>query len=84
MLLVVREGITPKKELKKALASLDNPALIGIVFNEASDFDHPSYGRYYMPADSFNGGDQPRFIRSLRHLARARAWLKTEMRRSER
>jgi capsular exopolysaccharide synthesis family protein len=84
MLLVVREGITPKKELKKGLASLDNPALIGIVFNEASDFDHPSYGQYYMPADSFNGGDQPRFIRSLQHLERARAWLKTEMRRSER
>lgn len=48
-LLVVREGATPVKALKKGLQSLDNPKLIGVVLNEASEFDQISqYERYYM------------------------------------
>jgi capsular exopolysaccharide synthesis family protein len=47
-LLVVREGIAPLKALKKGLQSLDNPKLIGVVVNEASDFDQIAYeGQYY-------------------------------------
>jgi Mrp family chromosome partitioning ATPase len=48
-LLVVREGIAPVKALKKGLASLDNLKLVGVVFNDTSEFDHAnSYDRYYV------------------------------------
>jgi len=47
-LLVVREGIAPLKALKNGLQSLDNPKLIGVVVNEASEFDQVDYdGQYY-------------------------------------
>jgi capsular exopolysaccharide synthesis family protein len=47
-LLVVREGVAPLKALKKGLQSLDHPKLIGVVVNEASDFDQIDYdGQYY-------------------------------------
>jgi capsular exopolysaccharide synthesis family protein len=47
-LLVVREGIAPLKALKKGLQSLDHPKLVGVVVNEASDFDQIDYdGQYY-------------------------------------
>jgi protein-tyrosine kinase len=47
-LLVVREGVAPLKALKKGLQSLDHPKLIGVVVNEASDFDQTDYdGQYY-------------------------------------
>ena len=47
-LLVVREGLAPLKSLKKGLQSLDNPKLIGVVVNEASEFDQVDYaGQYY-------------------------------------
>jgi capsular exopolysaccharide synthesis family protein len=47
-LLVVREGVTPLKSLKNGLHSLDHPKLIGVVINEASEFDQANYdGNYY-------------------------------------
>ena len=46
-LLVVREGVTPVQSLKRGLQGLDNPKLIGVVLNEASEFDRVShYDRY--------------------------------------
>jgi len=39
MLLVVREGVASVKALKKGLDALDNGRLVGIVLNEAADFD---------------------------------------------
>jgi capsular exopolysaccharide synthesis family protein len=55
-LLVVREGVAPLKALKKGLQSLDHPKLIGVVVNEASDFDQIDYeGQYYGARKS---GDQ--------------------------
>jgi Mrp family chromosome partitioning ATPase len=42
-LLVVREGVTPVNVLKKGLQALDNLRLIGVVVNEASDFDLVGY-----------------------------------------
>jgi capsular exopolysaccharide synthesis family protein len=42
-LLVVREGVASVKALKKGLQALDNPKLVGIVLNEASDFDRANY-----------------------------------------
>ncbi len=47
-LVVVREGVAPVKALKRGLASLDNPKLVGVVFNDTSEFDRAtSYDRYY-------------------------------------
>jgi capsular exopolysaccharide synthesis family protein len=47
-LLVVREGLTPVKALKKGLQALDRPNLIGVVINEASGSDQENYdGHYY-------------------------------------
>ncbi|HEV2287805.1 MAG TPA: CpsD/CapB family tyrosine-protein kinase [Candidatus Acidoferrales bacterium] len=47
-LLVVRENVTPINPLKKGLASLDDPKLIGVVLNGASEFDRVSYyDQYY-------------------------------------
>ena len=47
-LLVVREGVTPAKALKKGLQALDHPKLIGVVINEASGSDQVNYdGQYY-------------------------------------
>ena len=49
MVLVVREGKTRVKALKRGLQSLDNPKLLGIVLNEASEFNDDDYQRYYAP-----------------------------------
>jgi capsular exopolysaccharide synthesis family protein len=47
-LLVLREGVAPLKALKNGLQSLDHPKVIGIVVNEASEFDQIDYdGQYY-------------------------------------
>jgi receptor protein-tyrosine kinase len=47
-LLVVREGMAPVKALKRGLQALDHPKLIGVVINEATEFDHVNYeGKYY-------------------------------------
>ena len=47
-LLVVREGITPVKALKRGLQALDHPKLLGVVVNEVSGSDQANYdGQYY-------------------------------------
>jgi capsular exopolysaccharide synthesis family protein len=47
-LLVVREGVASVRALKKGLESLDKPNLVGMVLNEASEFDQANYAeRYY-------------------------------------
>lgn len=46
-LLVVREGVTPIQSLKKSLDSLDNPKLVGMVLNEASEYDRTNYADQY-------------------------------------
>jgi len=46
-LLVVREGVTPIKILKKGLAGMDKPNFVGVVLNEASEFDRTSYNDQY-------------------------------------
>ena len=51
-LLVVREGVTPLKALKRGLQALDHPKLIGVVVNEATEFDQAGYaGQYYGGLD---------------------------------
>jgi capsular exopolysaccharide synthesis family protein len=46
-LLVVREGVASIKALKKGLEGLDNPKWIGMVLNEASEFDRMNYAEQY-------------------------------------
>jgi capsular exopolysaccharide synthesis family protein len=47
-LLVVREGVTPVKALKKGLQALDHPKLIGVVLNDALESAQGNYeGGYY-------------------------------------
>ena len=51
-LLVVREGVAPVKALKRGLQALDHPKLIGVVVNEATEFDQVGYeGQYYGGSD---------------------------------
>ena len=51
-ILVVREGVTPTRALKKAFESLDNPKLVGMILNEASEFDRTNYADQYYALDS--------------------------------
>jgi protein-tyrosine kinase len=57
-LLVVREGVAPLKALKSGLQSLDHPKLIGVVVNEASEFDQIDYNGQYYGAGKY--GDNKR------------------------
>jgi capsular exopolysaccharide synthesis family protein len=60
MLLVVRAGVAPVKALRKGLASLDNPKLLGVVLNEATDFAQSKYADHYStPTNARNSlGDK--------------------------
>jgi hypothetical protein len=59
-LLVVREGVAPLKALKNGLQSLDNPKLIGVVVNEASEFDQVDYdGQYYRARTNGDNRSKP-------------------------
>jgi capsular exopolysaccharide synthesis family protein len=60
-LLVVREGFAPVKALKKGLAGLDNPRLVGIVLNDALDAVEKYESQYYIgPKDDENPPDGPK------------------------
>jgi len=47
LLLVVREGKTPKSVLKKGLETLDSPKVIGVVLNDAHALGNGYYKTYY-------------------------------------
>ncbi len=47
ILLVAREGKTPKRLLRKVLDSIDGSKLLGIVLNDCSDPDQHYYTHYY-------------------------------------
>jgi len=47
-LLVVRKGIVTRTALKQAMETMDNPKLVGVVLNDASDFNQVNYyDQYY-------------------------------------
>ena len=46
-LLVVREGVAPIKALQMGVKGLDDPKWLGIVLNEASEFDRVNYSDQY-------------------------------------
>jgi capsular exopolysaccharide synthesis family protein len=47
VLLVARDGRTPKRLLKRVLSSLNNSKLLGIVLNDCPDPDRDYYTHYY-------------------------------------
>src|ERR1700758_1588722 len=47
LLLVVREGHTPKAILQKGLETLDNPKVIGVVLNDSHQLESGYYYHYY-------------------------------------
>jgi len=52
-LLVVRKGVVSRAALKKAVESIDNPKLIGIVLNDASNYDRVNYyDQYYTRGET--------------------------------
>jgi capsular exopolysaccharide synthesis family protein len=46
-LLVVKQGKTPKRLLRKSLESIENLKIIGVVMNGSQDAGHRYYGQYY-------------------------------------
>jgi protein-tyrosine kinase len=46
-LLVVKQGKTPKRLLKKSLESIENLKLVGVVMNGSRDATNHYYGQYY-------------------------------------
>ncbi|HEV2488844.1 MAG TPA: CpsD/CapB family tyrosine-protein kinase [Candidatus Acidoferrales bacterium] len=66
-LLIVREGITPVKTLKKGLESLDNAKLIGVVLNTASEFDRVNYyDQYYAATKPSSNGHSKEKVSEVR------------------
>lgn len=60
-LLVVREGVASVKALKKGLQALDDPKLLGVILNEALDFDGANYAdQYRAPAHQAKNGRRGR------------------------
>jgi capsular exopolysaccharide synthesis family protein len=47
VLLVIRQGSTPKKLLRRGLKSLDGANLLGIVLNDVPTVEHSYYQKYY-------------------------------------
>jgi receptor protein-tyrosine kinase len=53
LLLVVREGATPKNILKKGIETLDNPKVVGVVLNDAQEVESSYYSHYYYKGRKF-------------------------------
>jgi len=57
-LLVVREGVAPIKALIVGIGGLDNPKWVGVVLNEASQFDRVNYSDQYYGAKKRNRAEK--------------------------
>lgn len=60
VLLVAREGITRKRQLKRGLEALDQTKLLGMVLNSSTNSDHENYYQRYSPVATTpqNGSQQ--------------------------
>ncbi len=54
VILVAREGVTEKRELKRGLEMLESSKLLGVVLNSSTETDHSNYYQRYVP-QSENG-----------------------------
>ncbi len=52
VLLVAREGVTQKRQLKRGLEALDESKLLGMVLNSSTNSDHENYYQRYSPVVS--------------------------------
>lgn len=60
VLLVAREGVTRKRQLKRGLEALDQSKLLGMVLNSSTNSDHENYYQRYSPvAATPQNGSQP-------------------------
>jgi capsular exopolysaccharide synthesis family protein len=59
VLLVIREGVSEKKVVERALDSFDRAALLGVVVNSCSRSDHKDYYSRYSQAKVQNGEALP-------------------------
>jgi protein-tyrosine kinase len=60
ILLVSRQGITPKKLLEQSMGSLEKAKILGVVLNQADSTEHRYYADYYRPAAEGNRASGPR------------------------
>jgi capsular exopolysaccharide synthesis family protein len=49
VLLVAREGVTQRRQLKRGLEALDQSKLLGLVLNSSTNTDHENYYQRYSP-----------------------------------
>ncbi len=49
VLLVAREGVTQKRQLRRGLEALDQSKLLGMVLNSSTNSDHENYYQRYSP-----------------------------------
>jgi Mrp family chromosome partitioning ATPase len=49
VILVAREGLTEKRELKRGLEILEPSKLLGVVLNSSTETDHSNYYQRYAP-----------------------------------
>jgi capsular exopolysaccharide synthesis family protein len=52
VLLIARDGKTPKKALEKSLESIDKSKIFAVVMNDGNALDERYYGDYYRKVDS--------------------------------
>jgi capsular exopolysaccharide synthesis family protein len=49
IMLVTRQGVTDRRELKRGIEALDNKKLLGMIVNSCDNIDHTNYYRRYSP-----------------------------------
>jgi capsular exopolysaccharide synthesis family protein len=58
IMMVVREGTTEKRQLKKALEAIEGSPLLGVVLNSCTNSEHRSYYTYYNSSPVETGSEQ--------------------------
>jgi Mrp family chromosome partitioning ATPase len=56
--MVVREGKTEKRQLKKALEAIEGSPLLGVVLNGSANTEHRSYYTYYNGSPAETGPEK--------------------------
>ncbi len=52
ILLVTRQGVTDRRELKRGIEALDNKKLLGMIVNSCDNIDHSNYYQRYAPVSA--------------------------------
>ena len=62
VILVAREGLTEKRELKRGLEILEPSKLLGVVLNSSTETDHSNYYQRYAPQSPNGKAKAPTFV----------------------